>query len=170
MPAPLTYTAVGATRSEVDVPGYRRIRREARLGSGEALFRRAAGEVLSWGVQRRSGMRVTVMPDADAGAIREDDRAWIRIPVLGPFAITIPCHVVYVVREDRVQGFAYGTLLGHPESGEEAFLVEHRDDDSVWFVLKAFSRPASWFWWLGAPILRFYQERYTRRYLRALEP
>ena len=36
----------------------------------------------------------------------------------------IPARVVYVVDEPARRGFAYGTLHGHPESGEEAFLVE----------------------------------------------
>lgn len=165
MPVPLTYAAVGATRSGEPVAGYRALAREARLGQGRALFERAGSSVLEWGIQRGAGMRV------NAGSpvpVEVGDEARIRITVLGPVAITIPARVVYVVRDDRVRGFAYGTLPGHPESGEEAFLVEHRDDDSVWLVIRAFSRPSSWFWRLGSPVLRFYQELYTRRYLRAL--
>jgi uncharacterized protein (UPF0548 family) len=36
---------------------------------------------------------------------------------LGP--IRVPCRVVYVLDEPERRGFAYGTLPGHPESGEE---------------------------------------------------
>ena len=40
-------------------------------------------------------------------------------------------------------GFAYGTLPGHAESGEERFLIEwDQDEDGVWFDILAFSRPA----------------------------
>ena len=91
------------------------------------------------------------------------------IPV-GPLGVPAPAEVVYVVDEPRRRGFAYGTLPGHPESGEEAFIIERRDDDSVWLVISAFSRPSSWFWWAGYPVLRVVQEIYTRRYLRALAP
>ena len=82
--------------------------------------------------------------------------------------IRFPVRVIYVVDEPRRRGFAYGTLPGHPEDGEESWMVEHRDDDSVWITIRAFSRPASRWWWAVAPILRIAQEYYTRRYLRAL--
>lgn len=79
-----------------------------------------------------------------------------------------PVRVVYVVAEERRRGFAYGTLPGHPLRGEESFVVEWRDDDSVWMTVTSFSRPAGWFWWVSYPVLRLFQEFFTRRYLRAL--
>ena len=42
----------------------------------------------------------------------------------------------------RQFGFAYGTLPGHMESGEERFLIEQLADGSVWYDIVAFSRPA----------------------------
>lgn len=95
--------------------------------------------------------------------------AVLSIPV-GPATVHAPVRVVWTVADPHRAGFAYGTLPGHPESGEESFLVEHRDDDSVWFVLRAFSRPPSALAALGAPVSRMVQRRYTRRYLRALHP
>ena len=82
--------------------------------------------------------------------------------------IKFPVRVIYVVDEPRRRGFAYGTLRGHPEDGEESWLIEHRDDDSVWITIRAFSRPANRWWWCVYPALRVMQEFYTRRYLRAL--
>jgi uncharacterized protein (UPF0548 family) len=82
--------------------------------------------------------------------------------------VKAPARVVYVVDEPTRRGFAYGTLPGHPEDGEEAFIVERGDDGSVWLVLRAFSRPATWYWWMVAPVLRLTQAFYTRRYGRAL--
>lgn len=50
-------------------------------------------------------------------------------------------------------GFAYGTLPGHVESGEERFQIEwHRSDDSVWYDILAFSRP-------NHPLARLPRER-----------
>jgi uncharacterized protein (UPF0548 family) len=86
----------------------------------------------------------------------------------GPFGVKAPARVVYVVDEPKRKGFAYGTLAGHPEDGEEAFFIEQRDDGSVWITIRAFSRPSSRFWWAVYPVLRLSQEFYTRRYLRAL--
>lgn len=82
--------------------------------------------------------------------------------------IKIPVRVIYVVNEPKRRGFAYGTLPGHPEDGEECWMVEQRDDGSVWITVRAFSRPASRWWWAVYPALRIAQAYYTERYLRAL--
>ena len=82
--------------------------------------------------------------------------------------VTAPVRVVYVIDEPNRKGFAYGTLEGHPEIGEEAFVVERTDDGSVWLRITAFSRPSTWYWWALYVPLRVAQELYTRRYLRVL--
>ena len=92
------------------------------------------------------------------------DTALMRIAL----GFTFPVRVIYVVDEPRRRGFAYGTLPGHPEDGEESWMVEHRDDGSVWITIRAFSRPATRFWWAVYPFLRIAQGLYTERYLRAL--
>ena len=86
----------------------------------------------------------------------------------GPFGIPAPVRVVYIIDEPKRKGFAYGTLPGHPENGEEAFIVDQKPDGSVWITIRAFSRPATWYWWALYPFLRAVQEHYTKRYLRAL--
>ena len=80
-----------------------------------------------------------------------------------------PCRVVYVVDEPHVRGFAYGTLPGHPESGEEAFFVTRDAHDQVWLRVRAFSRPGTLWSRLGSPAVRLVQARVTDRYLRALD-
>jgi uncharacterized protein (UPF0548 family) len=87
-------------------------------------------------------------------------------PVLGP---TAPCRIVYVVDEPRRRGFGYGTLAGHPASGEEAFLIEWANDDGVYLVIRAFSRPATMTARLGGPVARRIQDFVTDRYVRALK-
>ena len=86
----------------------------------------------------------------------------------GPIKINAPVRVVYVIDEPNRKGFAYGTLLGHPESGEECWIIERAEDGSVWMTIRAFSRPSRWYWWLGYPFLRIMQTVYTKRYERAL--
>ena len=82
--------------------------------------------------------------------------------------VKFPVRVIYVVDEPRRKGFAYGTLPGHPEDGEESWMVEQRDDGSVWITIRAFSRPATRWWWAVYPALRIAQAYYTNRYLSAL--
>jgi Domain of unknown function (DUF1990) len=60
-----------------------------------------------------------------------------------PFlALVAPCRIVSVVDEVTRWGFAYGTLPGHPEQGEEVFVVSIAPDETVRFEIVAFSRPA----------------------------
>ncbi|MBC7590337.1 MAG: DUF1990 domain-containing protein [Salinibacterium sp.] len=161
-----TYAAVGQTASPelmiAPPAGYRPLHRRARIGTGGAFFAAASTSIMSWGVQQKSGFRIHGSHDIAMGVTVE-----LAIP-FGPIRVTAPARVVYVVREPRRVGFAYGTLPGHPENGEEAFVVEHLDDDSVWIDITAFSRPAGALWWLVYPVLRLTQEFYTRRYLVAL--
>lgn len=69
--------------------------------------------------------------------------------------------IVYVVDEPDRFGFAYGTLPGHAECGEERFLVE-RAGGEVWYDLYAFSRPRHWAARLGTPVTRALQRRFAR--------
>ena len=78
------------------------------------------------------------------------------------------CRLVCLVDEADKFGFAYGTLPGHPERGEERFLVVQHDDGTVSYDLVAFSRPVRWAR-LGAPLARLIQVDVTRRYLRAMQ-
>lgn len=84
------------------------------------------------------------------------------------FGLTFPCRVIYVIDEPNRKGFAYGTLPGHPVSGEESFIVDQTDDGSVWLTIRSFSRPSSWRWWVVYPLLRLAQAVFTRRYFRSL--
>lgn len=94
-------------------------------------------------------------------------RHWI-VARVGPVRIHEPVEIVRVVEEaDRV-GFAYGTLAGHPVSGEEAFVVERRADGSIWFTNRSISGPARGCWRVAFPLARLAQPIYQRRYLRAL--
>lgn len=83
-------------------------------------------------------------------------------------AVRAPVRVVSVIDEPDRKGFAYGTLEGHPVSGEESWVVERTPDGSVWLQIRSFSRPSNWKWRLVGPLLRRQQRRMTQAYLRAL--
>ena len=83
---------------------------------------------------------------------------------LGP--VRAPCRVVSVVDEENRRGFAYGTLPGHPESGEELFAVRYDPaDDTVYAEVVAFSRHATWWSKAAGPITSMVQRMMTKRYL-----
>lgn len=153
----LTYREVGATAGVLPA-GYRLLRETMYIGRGEDTFLAASDALTGWDVHRRAGLRVdAATPTAELATD----------VVLRWFGFTIPCRVVYVIDEPHRRGFAYGTLTGHPESGEERFCVERLPDGSVIATITAFSRPGRWFTRVGGPIARRVQTTMTRRYLQA---
>jgi uncharacterized protein (UPF0548 family) len=165
----VTYAPVGGTiTSPPTAPaGSHLIDRTVRIGSGRARFEAAADAVLRWRVQRNAGLRVEGPPDAQLGA-----RVVLGLG-LGRVRLGAPCQVVAVVDEPTRRGFAYGTLPGHPESGEEAFLVSWFPDapgSPVVLRIVAFSRPATRLARRAGPVGRLVQNAITRRYLRSLGP
>jgi len=172
---PVTYGSIGATQAAdlLSYPpaGYRAYTARTRIGHGDARWEYACTEIFTWGIQRRAGLTIDI-PDRPAtpeglGLIAPGLTAVLGAP-FGPFRVRAPVRVVYVIDEPMRKGFAYGTLAGHPENGEELFVVERTADGSVWLVIRAFSRPATRGWRLVAPALRVTQWFFTRRYLRAL--
>jgi uncharacterized protein (UPF0548 family) len=87
---------------------------------------------------------------------------------LAAIRIAAPCRVVYVISESARRGFAYGTLSGHPERGEEAFIISQHEDATVTFTINAFSRAASPLAKAAGPLGELIQRHITSRYLRAL--
>lgn len=160
---PLTYPEAGATADARLPSGYRLIERSLTLGSGGTVYERACSGLLSWQMHRRAGIKVAATaPVAVPGTCAVLTIGW------WPVAVTAPCRVVYDVKADRRRGFAYGTLPGHPEIGEESFIVVFEDDESVTFTVRAFSRPATLLARSGGPFTRMAQDLATGRYLRAL--
>ncbi|WP_225729817.1 MULTISPECIES: DUF1990 family protein [unclassified Nocardia] len=158
-----TYPEVGATAGPPPA-GYHHFRLRRRIGHGRAVFERAAAEVLAYRMQKGTG----VFESADTPTAAPGTGITVRLG-LGPLAIHAPCRVVYVLDEPNRRGFAYGTLPGHPEIGEELFAVEFDPtDESVHGLVAAFSRPATWYVRLGGPVVRAIQHFIAGRYIAAL--
>lgn len=155
----LTYPEVGATAGTLP-GGYHHVRKSAVIGRGRQRFERAAEAGMRWGMLRGAGIRVEATTEVAAVGSEV-------LVHLGPIAA--PCRVVYVVDEPDRRGFAYGTLPGHAESGEELFLVTYNPaSQQVRAVVTAFSRHATWWSRLGSPVTSLVQRIVTDRYLRAL--
>ena len=139
-----------------------------KLGEGEEAYTRAREALLSW---------------------RQLDLGWVSLrpggaPVqVGTTVAVLASHarfwslnsarIIYLVEErDAVErfGFAYGTLPGHAERGEERFLVEwSHEDDSVHYDVFAFSRPNHLLAWPGYPFARVLQRRFARDSTEAMK-
>ena len=69
----------------------------------------------------------------------------------------------------NVVAFAYGTLPGHVERGEERFQVSFNPaSGEVKYEISAFSRPAVLLSKLGYPFVRRLQERFAESSAQAL--
>lgn len=158
--APFTYAPVGATPEPQ--PGFRNFTRQRRLVRRD--FDAAVEDLMTWRLHERSGLHVR----ASDRRARPGTVVQMTLGV-GSVGVTVPCRVVQVIDQAQRAGFAYGTLPGHPESGEESFLVERRPDGSVAFTITAYSCPATVLARLGGPITTAIQAGMTGRYLRSLD-
>ena len=184
----LTYPQRGLTRrlrSGGWPDGYGRVEHWIPVGRGAETYERLVHGILGWGIQRGAGLTVEAADCSGSGERREPAegvRMGMRVVCgfgLGPLRLPVPCEVVWVeeaatavVRSDgrshpQRAGFGYGTLPGHPASGEEAFLARIDAGGTVCFGLLAFSRPSGFIYRLGQPVTRLTQRLVTRRYIRA---
>jgi uncharacterized protein (UPF0548 family) len=155
----LTYAEVGATAGPLPA-GYRHVQKSAVIGRGRQRFEDAAEAVMQWGMLRGAGLRVEATTEVAAVGSEV-------IVHMGP--VRVPCRVVYVVDEPDRRGFAYGTLPGHAESGEELFVVRYDPStDDVFAEVTAFSRHATWWSKAAGPITSRAQRVVAKRYLAAI--
>lgn len=104
------------------------------LDGGPDSFARGREALSLWAVHRGSGLDVVTDGPLAVGT---------HVAMAAPLTVgwvEATCRIVAVVEEADRFGFAYGTLPVHPESGEEAFVVE-RSGGACSFVVEAVSRP-----------------------------
>lgn len=170
---PVAYAAVGASKAPdlVRFPpeGTTPYEETLRLGSGQERFLLASSLLMTWGAQRGSGVTVADVVRGSGerytGVSFDDDgqpQAGAEVeeqfgPDGEPYLVagtTAVLHatgqqprnvlIVYTVDEERRSGFAWGTSDEAGAVGEQLFVIEHRDDDTVWAVARGFlSAPKS---------------------------
>lgn len=163
---PFSYSEVGATATEPPT-GYRVDHNRVQLGVGRETYVRAVEALKHW---RQFDLGwVTIFP-AEA-VLSEGAVVAIAAKAAGIWCVNAS-RVVYMIDDQRNAkarfGFAYGTLADHVEQGEERFMVEWKEDDSVWYDLYAFSRPHHPLARIGLPVVRMLQKRFAKDSLRAM--
>ncbi|WP_206476403.1 DUF1990 family protein [Microbacterium sp. KRD172] len=171
-----------------------------RLGSGEDRFRSAGEALLSWTAQRAAGLTIEdVRPaagpaysgvsfDADGNPIAPSTREVEQrfdadgVPFVGPgmtlhlrgrvsgMRADAELRVISVTEERRRIGFVLGTVGGSVVSGEELFEIEWRDDDEVWFTVRAFDAPNALLYRMFRTLVKRRRKELFARYLRAISP
>lgn len=163
--APFSYPEVAATRSggralppslrkryDVDCD-------EVELGRGADLYERARKELFDWAPFRIDWLTL----HGARSPLSEGDVVATLSRAAGLWSLN-PCRVVYVQdHEPGLAAFAYGTLRGHVEMGEERFQVRFEpESEAVRFEILAISRPRHPLTQLGYPFARKVQARFRR--------
>ncbi len=169
----LSYPEVGAS-AEIDsvsaraalAPRYDVDLHELVLGKGRGRFQRARSALLAW-----RQFEIPWLELHGAGPVEPGRNVATLVSLAGLWFLS-PCQVVYaeIHENENSVAYAYGTLDGHPESGEERFAVSiDPTTDEVRYQVSAFSRPARFFSRLGYPFVRRLQKRFAVASARALE-
>jgi len=163
---PFSYKEVGASKDLIP-ENYPINHHRIQLGSGAAVFARAKNALQSWEMYKLEWTRL--YPPNTPIVVGEV----VVVVVNHHFCWSMnPCRIIYVLDESGTIerfGFAFGTLPGHSEEGEERFTVEWRhDDDTIWYELLAFARPHHVLAKIGSPFVRFMQRKFAKDSQRAM--
>ena len=151
----LTYRCIGCTRSG-PLDGFDFDHHRILLGHGDAVYEEARFAIASWKMFPPSWTRVTHKEKS----IGVGQTVAVAIRVLGLWWLN-SARIVYVIDDANRFGFAYGTLPGHVECGEERFMVERDSDHAVWYDLTALSQPRHWTTRIGYPLVRRFQRQFA---------
>lgn len=161
-----TYAPTGATAGRPPA-GYVVDHTRTLLGEGERVFQSAVAALRRW-EQFRLGWVEAIPREAP---IRPGETVAVLARAWGVWWLNA-CRIVYFMDEQGPAhrfGFAYGTLPGHAERGEERFLVEwDRAAGGVWFDVLAYSRPNLLITRLAYPLVRRVQRRFARESAAAM--
>ena len=156
---PLSYADVGMTRVSTPPPGYGCERHHVELPISFAAARDA---VIAFATH--SLPYLFVHPP---GARAREKLDLLVVARVGPLWTTNPCRIVYVEDVPDRYTYAYGTLPGHSEHGEETFTVE-RTATGVRAETVAYARPQDILARIGGPIAHRFQARVKRDYMARL--
>jgi uncharacterized protein (UPF0548 family) len=161
-----SYAEVGCSRHQAP-NGYTADHSRIKLGAGADAFKRAKCAVTQWKMFDMPWIELC-RPDT---FIEPGATVAVVVSHLGFWSMNA-CRIVYVIEEHgspERYGFAYGTLPGHGEIGEERFTVElNVDDQTVWYDIYAFSRPSA-LARLAYPFTRGLQKRFARESKAAMQ-
>ncbi len=154
--SPFSYLEIGFSK-DGSPDGYDVDFNEIRLGEGPAVFEKAKIALQNW--RQFPADWCFIGPEKPPIAVEQV--VTMSAKVLGTWWTNV-ARIVYLVENERQFGFAYGTLAAHVERGEELFLVDWRADDSVWYSVRAFSRPKILPTKINYPFARELQKRFVR--------
>jgi uncharacterized protein (UPF0548 family) len=163
---PYTYAEIGASLRRAP-RGYPLNHHRDPIGRGEGDYRRAVAALRRWAMYEIP-WTVLCWPDRP---LEPGVTVGVLVWHFGFWSLN-PCRIVYTLEEEsEVErfGFAFGTLPGHSEAGEERFTVAwRRADDTVWYEIYTFARAHHPLVRIGSPLLPRVQFRFGRESVAAM--
>jgi len=160
----ITYAARGASANAEKVPGFDNDFQRVSIGQGAAAFEQACNAIRQWRMFPKP-WTIILPPNTP---IQSGETVAMYAKAFGLWWRN-SCRIIYVVNEQGRFGFAYGTLPGHIECGEELFQVEQDENGQVWYTLRAFSKPKRWYAKIAYPLMRMFQARFRRDSAQAMK-
>jgi len=145
-------------------PGFHDDRWRVIVGNGVDCFARVAAGLRTWQIHEAAGVHVV-----GGGPMSEGESFLLLTRIVPRVYVGAPVRIVEFSAGAKKLVMTYVTLAGHPERGEETFVLDLADDGVVSLTIAAVSRPAQWSARLGTPVARLVQKRITRRYLNAAD-
>ena len=158
---------IGQSIHNERVKGYNNDFNRIQLGEGKHVFDAACKAIRTW--KMFPGGWVWIEP---LSAPIKEGQVVVMVAKIMKLYWVNNCRIVYLLDETqpiRRYGFAYGTMGQHVEKGEELFSVEWLPDGSVWYVVRAFSKPRFWLARFGYPLARWYQRKFVRASQQAMK-
>lgn len=160
---PHTYQNIGATQ-EKHQKGFDNDTSVVYLGKGEIVWTNAKKALIEW--KQFPSPWTKIFPVLTP--IKKGETVAVLFKIFNIWWIN-SARIVYTIDNENKFGFAYGTLPGHLEKGEECFWIEKDESGSVYYHIKAFSKPAYWFVWLAYPLARIFQRRFVKESLSGMK-
>ena len=160
-----TFDQTGITRTPgpATLAGFDHDYHDCILGEGRATFDAARALVRQW----RVFPTPWCVPEPVNAPFAAGTDLVVLMKIFGLWWYS-PSRVVYVIDEPDRFGFAYAPLPGHPETGEERFLLEYLSDGRVRYSIRAYSHPNHPLTRLGYYVIRTYQRRFVHESMAQL--
>ncbi len=157
------YQELNGTKSE-SVEGYDNDHNKILLGQGELVWNKAKAAISSWQQFPQPWTKIY----NNTTPLEEGNIVTVLFKLFGIWWLN-PAKIVYAFDEENRFGFAYGTLHGHVEKGEECFWIDRDESGDIFYHIKAFSKPMFWGAKLIYPIARRYQRKFVTESMKQMK-
>ena len=160
---PYSYQNVGGSNDGLQ-KGFNNDHNFVNLGHGEQVWVNAKNALKNW--KQFPASWTKIIPNDTL--LMKSKTVAVLFKLFGIWWIN-SARIVYSIDEKDKFGFAYGTLQGHLEKGEELFLIERDQNGEIFYHIKAFSKPDYWFVWMVFPLARYFQRRFVKESMKIMQ-